>query len=529
MCWCCVTGEFGWRNRQVNHQVPNVLSFDATSDTPTPQTRALLTPHDTNNLFVGGLTLQCVVLLIVGSSVFSLLLLATMEVTCYFLFIKYIKTDINSGIIIAIGLTHLIIASFIKILLLQSLDENLATPFLTEFITFIFFITLTFAFFVVRWLPLPRLAPSPEPNLRTLEAMTAISTVMMLIPLVTGKADDADAVNGQVNFFGVAMRGFPIVAMVSSVVHALKKSNGTKVINGWSATVLGIAAVQGLASNSREGVFTPILVALITPLYYGYRPSLRKLVAVAAAVGFVTVVISPALLIVRNERTFLSFAERIERTIETAGLIIIRDPATIEATQRPLDAITYSFWGRYFGQQIPFADRVGLIQTTDVFAATANGNDYVVVGDTFGEMVKGLFPNFVLDWFGLYVERTRTSGDRIASALGITDPNAASFLAVPLDAQSFATGGIWGVIKDTFLTYGLLFYIIRLATRGGSARGILPISLLLLSHHISAECDAGQIFYYSVRVLSQFIITFYYVHLVAKIFSAGDVQVPNAV
>jgi len=251
----------------------------------------------------------------------------------------------------------------------------------------------------------------------------------MLIPLASGSSDDANAVNGQTNFAGVATRGFPIVAMVASVVRALKRSDGTRIVDAWSASVLGAAVILGLASNSREAVFTPILIALITPLYYGYRFSFRTIAIVAVMIGFVTAVVSPALLIVRNDRAFMSFPERIEKTVETAGLIMIFDPATIEATRRPLDLLTYSVWGRYFGQPIPLADRIGLIQTTDALAATAYGSSYVALGDNLSDMFKSLFPNFVLTWFDLYVERTKTTGDKVASSLGLADPNAASFLA----------------------------------------------------------------------------------------------------
>ena len=382
------------------------------------------------------------------------------------------------------------------------------------------------AFLVVRRLPVPRFGRSPEPTIRTLEALIVISTFLMLLPLVGRSGADTDAINGQVNFLGVATRGFPTVAMVASIVRALKKSNGAKIMDAWSASVLGTGIVLGLAGNSREGVFAPILAALVTPLFYGYRVKFQTMIIVAAAVAFVTLFISPALLIVRSERDFLSFSERIEKTTETIGLLIIRDPATIEATQRPLDYITYSVWGRYFGEPIPFSDRIGLIQTTDALASTAYGSSYVTIGDSFDDMVKSLFPNFVLAWFDLYVERTKTGGDRIASSLGLADSNAASFLAIPLDAESFATGGLWAVIRDSFLTYTLIFYILRVVTGQNKVKGVLPISLLLTSYHVCSEGDAGAIFYYALRVVPQFIISFHLVFWVARVLGASKAPDP---
>jgi hypothetical protein len=499
-----------------------VLSISPPLDEPIAQAAPLMTRRDTNNLFLFGLFLQTAILLIVGSSPFSLFLLATMETICYILLIKYGSEDINCGIVIAVALTHLIIASFIKIFLFQSLDENLIAPFLTQSITLVYFLCITLAFFVARRLPIPRSRPRSEPSLKTLELLILFSVFLMLIPLINGNNDDANAANGQANFVGVATRGFPVVAMVTSVIRALKKSDGTRVIDAWSGSVLGFAVVLGLASNSREGVFAPILVALITPLYYGYRFNFRTIVTVAIAVGFVTAVVSPALLLVRNERAFMSFPERIEKTIETAGLIMVRDPATVDAMQRPLDMLTYTIWGRYFGQPIPFSDRIGLIQTTDALAATAYGSSYVAIGDSFGDMVKSLFPNFVLDWFGLYIERTKTTADKVASSLGLADQNAASFLAIPLDAEAYATGGFESVISNSFLIYLLIFYVIRLATGGATAKGILPISLLLMSYHGCSEGDAGALFYYALRVLPQFILTFYVVNWIARVLSTSQ-------
>jgi hypothetical protein len=504
-----------------------VLSITPPLDELVVQAVPLMTRRDTNNLFLFGLFLQITILLILGSSPFSLLLLTTMETICYVLLIGYGREDINCGIIIAVGLTHLIIASFIKIILFQSLDDNLVAPFLAQSITLVYFLCITLAFFVARRLPIPRSRASPEPNLKSLELIILISVFLMMIPLLSGSSDNADAANGQTNFAGVATRGFPIVAMVTSIIRALKKSNCTRIIDGWSGAILGIAVIQGLASNSREGVFTPILVALIVPLYYGYRFNFRTIAIAAIAVGFVTAVISPALLLVRNERAFMSFPERIEKTIETAGLIIVRDPATIDAMQRPLDSLTYTVWGRYFGQPIPFSDRIGLIQTTDALAATAYGSSYVAIGDNLGDRIMSLFPNFVLGWFDLYIERTRTNADKVASSLGLTDPNAASFLAIPLDAEAYATGGFQSVILDSFLTYLLIFYAIRLVTKGAAAKGILPICLLLMSNHVCSEADAGAIFYYALRVLPQFIVTYYVVLWIARVL--GSSQTPDTV
>ena len=502
-----------------------MLSISTTLDQTVAPAAPPMTRRDTANLFLFGLFLQNALLLIVGSSVLSLFLLTTMESLCYFLLTRYARQDINTGILIAIGATHLIIASFIKILLLQSLDENLIAPTLTESITLVYFLCAVLAFFVARRLPIFFLRARPELNLKTIELLTLFSAFLTLLPLLSGRSDDTDAINGQVNFIGVATRGFPIVAMVAAIVRALKKSNGTRIIDPWSASVLGIGLILGLASNSREGVFTPILVALITPLYYGYRFNLRTIVIVTVAIGFVITIVSPALLIVRNERAFMSLPERIEKTIETAGLIIIRDPATVDATQTPLDALRYTVWGRYFGQPVPFSDRIGLIQTTDALAATAYGSSYVTVGDNLGDMVKSLFPNFMLAWFDLSIERTKTNGDKVASSLGLADSNAASFLAIPLDAEAYATGGFESVIRESFLTYLLIFYLIRLTTRGAAAKGILPICLLILSNHVCSEGDTGAIFYYALRVLPQFVISFYYVNLAARILTAAQAPV----
>ncbi len=456
----------------------------------------------------------------------SLFLLIIMETTCYYLIVKYGRLDTNAGIIIAIGSTHLIVASFVKILLLQSLDENLIVPELTEFITLIYFIFATLAFFVARRLPVPRVRPSPEPNAKTLEWLMIISGVLMMLPLASPTDTDLNSV-GPVNILGVATRGFAPVAMVSAVLCALKKSEGRKIFDAGSITILSLSMVLGIAGNSREGILAPLLAVAIASLYQGYRFSPRMIAGAALLLAFISFAVSPALLLVRGERTTLSFPERVEKTVETIGLIIIRDPATLGAVQRPLDEIRYTVWGRYFGQPIPFADRIGLIQTTDALAAASAGGNYVDMEGSLHDMIAGLFPNFVLDWVDVHIERTRTAGDIVTSSLGLTEANAASFLAIPLDAEAYADGGIGSVALQSFLIYLMIFYINRLAVGRRLAHEVLPISLLLIAYHICSESDTSAQLYFALRVLPQFIVSFYLVLGLAR--TLGATQSTTAV
>src|SRR5215469_13400389 len=116
--------------------------------------RPRLSRRDFTQLVTFSIAVQLIVLAVAGSSPLSLLLLGVMEGGCYVLIYKYGGADINGGIVLAIGLAHLIIASFIKIALLQSLDDNLIVPATTEIITLVYFICLVMAFLVARKLPI---------------------------------------------------------------------------------------------------------------------------------------------------------------------------------------------------------------------------------------------------------------------------------------------------------------------------------------------------------------------------------------
>jgi hypothetical protein len=479
-------------------------------------------PHrNATDLIAVGIFAQNVILLVCGSSLLSLFVLTVMESGCYYLMVRYGAEDINCAIIFAVSLAHLIIASFIKIALLQSLDENLIIPGLTEFIVLLFFLSMVAAFFAARRLPILRFEAYQEPNAETLEWLALFSTVLMVLPLVRGSGADTagagDVGGGLSNFVGVATRGFPTVAIVAAVLRALKKSNNTRVIDVWSGTVLAISIIMGLASNSREGLLAPILAAFATPLYYGYRFS-RRVVALLVLFGlFVAFVLSPAILIVRNDRDYLSFTERIEETVETAGLLIIRDPATVDQASTPLDFLNYTVWGRYFGRPVPFADRIGLIQTTDALTAAAYGGNYIAIEQSFGQMMAGLFPDFVLKWFDVQLERIGSSTDYVAGRLGLVDANSASYLSIPVDAEAYAAGGLWSVIYQTFLVFLLVFYVNRLSIAGKPADSVLPLSLLLLGYHVCSEADAGSLVYYALRVVPQFVISFSFVYWISRI------------
>jgi hypothetical protein len=489
---------------------------DPTDDATPPAARPRLSRRDFTQIVILMIAVQNIVLAVAGSSALSLLLLTAMEGGCYVVIYKYGGTDINAGIVLAIGLSHLIIAAFIKIALLQSLDANLIVPTTTELVSLVYFICLVLAFLAARRLPITRVRIHLDPNVRTLEWLIIMSSVLMVLPLFSNPTDDV-TVDSPANFLAVVSRGFPLVAMVSAVIHALKRSNGRTIIDAWSVTVLGAAIFIGLASNSREGVLAPPLIALITPLYRGYRFNYRAILVMALFGLFVSFIVSPAILIVRSDRGFLGFSERIENTIETAGLLMIGDPATTEKAQAPLDFINYSVWGRYFGRPIPFADRIGLIQTTDALAASITGGNYVTLGGSARDTIAGLFPNFVLGWFDINLERSKATTDYVAGSLGLADMAALTYLTIPVDAEAYATGGMWSVVYKTFLAYLLIFYVNRLVIGNRPISAILPISLLFLGYHVCSESDAGGIVYYALRVVPQFAVTFYFLYWIARV------------
>jgi hypothetical protein len=493
-----------------------VSSIHTMEDIADPVAGPRLTRRDFSQLAIFIVAAQDVILAVAGSSPLSLLLLTVMEAICYRMLTRYVSTDINAGIIVAIGLSHLIIAAFIKIALLQSLDDNLIVPTLTELISLVYFLCLTLAFYVARRLPLTRFKIHFEPNLRTLQWLTIMSTILMMLPLLSNPTDNPDSAT-PANFLAVSGRGFPVVAMVSSIICALKKSDGRRIIDIWSGSILGLAVIIGLASNSREGVLAPLLAGLITPLFFGYRFSYRAIAGMALFGLYVSFIVSPAILIVRSDRGFLSFSERIENTVENVGLLMIRDPATTEKADAPLDFINYSVWGRYFGRPVPFADRIGLIQTTDALAASTAGGDYVTLGGGARDMIAGLLPNFVLDWIDIPLERGKASTDYVAGSLGLADMAALTYLTIPVDAEAFATGGMWSVAYKSFLAYLLIFYINRLVIGNRPIASVLPISLLFLGYHVCSESDAGGIMYYALRVVPQFAVSFYFVYWIARL------------
>jgi hypothetical protein len=496
---------------------------DPIGDLSPPAAGPRLSRRDLTQLVIFMIAAQNIILAVAGSSVLSLLLLTAMEGGCYAVIYKYGSSDINAGIVLAIGLSHLIIASFIKIALLQSLDANLIVPATTELVTLVYFACLVLAFLVSRKLPVARTRVYADPNLRTLEWLIIMSSILMLLPLFSNPVDDAN-VESPANFLAVVSRGFPLVAMVCAVIHALKRSNGRTIIDAWSVTVLGAAIFIGLASNSREGVLAPPLIALITPLYRGYRFNYRAILVMGLFGLFVSFIISPAILIVRSDRGFLGFSERIENTIETAGLLMIGDPATTEKAETPLDFINYSVWGRYFGRPIPFSDRIGLIQTTDALAASITGGNYVTLGGSTSDMIAGLFPNFVLDWFDISLERGKATTDYVAGSLGLADMAALTYLTIPVDAEAYATGGMWAVVYKTFLAYLLIFYVNRLVIGNRPITAVLPIALLFLGYHVCSESDAGGILYYALRVVPQFAVTFYFLYWIARLLGSTPVR-----
>jgi hypothetical protein len=149
-----------------------------------------------------------------------------------------------------------------------------------------------------------------------------------------------------------------------------------------------------------------------------------------------------------------------------------------------------------------------LIQSVDAVVTATDAAGYVE-DQGMRSFFLGLLPDSVLNAFNVKIDRPVPIGDMISWNIGLEDADIVSFLTMPEDAEAYATGGILGVIYRTLIISTIIFYANRVFVGRSPTSSILPICIFLMCYHIVSENVAAGQGYYALRVLPQFVVSFY--------------------
>jgi hypothetical protein len=463
-------------------------------------------------LGLGAVFLQLAGLFLVGSQPFSMFCLLIIDVGSLFLIYSYGFDAAALTVVVAISF-HVTIAAVVKLLIAQPLEENLLVPNTTFAIETIYFLALVAAFYVVRFIHLPKLMQGRilDPDLlRNIAISTTIVSIGVSLISASQSAELAqqagDAAAGSAPL-AVAVRGFGTLGLVCAAARAVLMSNRLRLLDPLSFSILALDVIAGLSSNSREGVVGPIVTVVIAGLAFGYRPKVSTTIAaVVFAVLFVTY-ISPALILTRDKRDVLGPVERTAYALDVIGDLILDTPRAQE--YRGLMALNEDTrFGRYFGAYNTVADRIALVQTVDLVAGGIQESDNLNYAD-LPNVFQTLLPENVFAWFGYERPAVLPVGDLVAWAAGISPFGFVSFLSVPESAEAYAVGGLPAVGYRTLVVYAFCFAIFYLFGGVDMRLNVFTITLFLMFYHSASEGISLSFYYFSLRIVPQFAISYF--------------------
>ncbi|MGE5538437.1 MAG: hypothetical protein ACM30I_07450 [Gemmatimonas sp.] len=466
--------------------------------------------------------LQLAGLAVIGTQLVPLSCLAIIDVASLFLLARYGLTDANALSIVTAAAFHVTGAAVIKLFLGQPLEQFLVVPDEAFAVELIFVIALIAAFFTLRVVRIPNLFPeritSPE-VLRNVAVATTLLHVALNLVFITQTValntqfGESDPIS---NPFLIAIRGFGTLGLVCATGRAVLISNRWKLFDPLSFLIVALNVALGLASNSREGVGAPLVAVFVTAIAFGYRFHLRTLVA-GGLFAFVAVAyISPALLIVRADRDTLGPVDRAIRVSEIVYDYITQSPRVAEY-ETALSGNAASGLAHYFGFYQTLADRFALVQTVDLVVDGIDRHGAMDV-DELPDVLPQLIPGVVLSFFGYERPPSISPGDIVSWAAGLQPYGFLSNLAVPGNAEAYAVGGFPAVFYRMFFAYLVCYAAIYLCGGADMRFNVLAITVFLLFLSPSNGYPAGPLYYFALRILPQFAISYFLIIKVAGLF-----------
>lgn len=364
-------------------------------------------------------------------------------------------------------------------------ESNLSAPILTAQVFTAGITAMLFAVFVSRKLVGKRALLETvvkEKDMRnaaigSLFVGTSISVASVLLPHGSGSIISAMM---QVNRF------LPL-AVILGTTYVIKKSDGTRSMNGLLAVTLTISAFFGLVSFSKEGIFYPFMCWLVAACALRYRVSALQLAGLVLAAAFAVMFLVPYSQIGRNLPTENdTYMGRIQLSVSLlSDLGSLRDRYVRDQAENPEEKS-----GSYYDRSQGFMDRLTMIVADD---ALINITDK---GSVFG--LQGIYLDFA-NWVPHFLWPNKPSGgagNYFAREIGgiIGDEDTTTGISFTPTGEAFHVAKWTGVLVVAPLIWILLFTIFD-GLCGSAQKSPWGLLVVALFAHVAPEGMLGGAIY----------------------------------
>ncbi len=269
------------------------------------------------------------------------------------------------------------------------------------------------------------------------------------------------------------------LAVILGTTYVIKKSGGTRSINGLLATAMGINLFFGFVGFSKEGIFYPFLCWLVAASALRYRLTKSQVVYLILAAVFLVMYLVPYSQIGRNlQSENASFIDRIELSVSLLGdLGSMRREYVRSQAENPEERT-----GGYYNHPQGFMDRLTMIAADD---ALINITDQ---GSVFG--LQGIYMDFA-NWVPHFLwpdKPTEGAGNAFAREIGgiLSDDDTTTGISFTPTAEAFHWAKWTGVLVVAPLIWILLFTIFD-ALCGNAQKSPWGLLVVALFAHIAPE------------------------------------------
>lgn len=361
------------------------------------------------------------------------------------------------------SLEVLLIAQVAKVLYLQPADSHLMAPLSTIATYDIEITALAFAVAIsrkYRRLKRPIFNPDKDGN-RMVGMSIAASLIGMVCYMLLGLygfTDDLEVSKGtlvgSLNQFG----GFLPLGVLLGTAYIINQSKGTRSARWWTVLPLIFLTLYGVAVESKQGIFQPILIWLLVCGAYSYKLNRKQVIGLVCAAVFAAYIVFPVVQYMRGYTRTGDIINRGRLVIEYLSnndLLSIREAYIANEQLREESSASGYF---YYGTDKGILDRVSLIATDDAIiyrteATMPRGMKPMIDG------VLLVVPRFLWPGKTQWEKGTVAEVNEMGREIGVISPNDEStFISFSMAGSTFYMLG-WLSAPLIFLVMAPLFWI----------------------------------------------------------------------
>jgi len=315
------------------------------------------------------LTLMVVQLLMGTSPVFAIGVF-------YFIIVTSVSFNLAGGMntfsgsfIAFMALETIIISQVAKLFYGQAADTNLMTPLTTIAVYDAGISCVLFAAFITSKYKRKHPIFNADSDGNRLVGMSIASSIIGIVSLLLvglyGFEGDLSVKKGDIFGYLNQFGGFVPLGVLLGTAFIIRKSNGTRSARWWTILPMIFLTLDGIALETKTGIFQPALMWLLVCAAYGYKLNKKQVIGVLSVAIFAAYIIFP---VVQYMRGFTRTGDLINRGklvfqyLADNSLLSIRENY-IATEQLKEEGSADGYF--YFGTDKGMLDRMSLIEMED--------------------------------------------------------------------------------------------------------------------------------------------------------------------